>query len=97
MRTRVGRSPGVGSSSSGAAVQQERARADRHADRDQHKPQPEAEGKVALAGLERDGRRHGAGEPPDVAADDDDRPDLGDGAAECRQEGGQERIASNHE
>src|SRR3546814_5784114 len=48
---------------------------------------------VALRGLQRDRGGHDAGDMGDVAADDDDRPDLGDGAAEAGEQRGQQAVA----
>ena len=56
-------------------------------------PSASAETQVAPAGIERDRGRHGAGVAADVAADDDDGPDFGDGAAKSRQKRGQQALA----
>ena len=56
-------------------------------------PSPTASGKIALRGLQRDGRRHDAREAVDVAADDHHGADLGRRAAEAREQDGDQREA----
>src|SRR5438067_733794 len=70
----------------GEAIEREGGAAHQKAERDQDHPEAEGERQVSLAGLERDRGRHGAGEARDIAADDEDRADFGDGATERGQE-----------
>ena len=50
-------------------------------------PKRQCQAEVALARLQRNRRRHGAGVAWDIAADDDDGADLGDGAAKHGEKG----------
>src|SRR5215472_9035274 len=68
-----------------------------HTKQDEDQAETEREGEVPLACLQRDGRGHGAGVATDIAADDDDRADLRDGAAERGEKRGQERAAPDDE
>ena len=68
-------------------------RVDDDDDDDQHDAEPDRERQVALGGLQRDRRGHGAGEAVDVAADDDDGADLGGGAAEAGEQRGHQAEA----
>src|SRR6266567_2991888 len=79
----------------GPRVEQEGARADEHADQHQHEAETERQRKLAFAGLQRNRGRHGAGKSPYVAADHDDRTDLGDSAAERGKEGGQQKTSAD--
>src|SRR5438477_3243760 len=62
-------------------------------DRQQYEPQPQGERKIALARLERDGGGHHARDPVDVAADNHHCTNLGGGAAESRENDGDQRVA----
>ena len=68
-------------------------RVQQHHDRDQHQSQRQRQRQVALAGLERDRRRHHPRDAVDVAADDHHRADFRDRAAESRQQHGGQRKA----
>ena len=57
------------------------------------RPSPMRERQVALGGFQRDRGGHGAGEAVDVAADDDDRADLGGGPAEAGEQRGDKAEA----
>ena len=58
------------------------------------RPSASASARLPLRGLERDRRRHHAGDVVDVAADDHDRADLGDGAAEAGERRGHQAVAA---
>src|SRR5207244_11469176 len=55
-------------------------------DRDQHEADADRQRQVALGSLQRNRRRHGAGEAFDIAADDDDGADLRRGTAKAGEQ-----------
>ena len=76
------------------AAQERCGGADGDGEPDQDDAEAECQREVALGDLERDRRGHDAGHMVDVAADDHHRADLGDGAAEAREHGGQQAVAA---
>ena len=70
-----------------------RQRVDDDDDDDQHHAEADRQRQVAFGGLQRDCRRHRAGEALDVAADDDDGADFRRRAAEPGEQSGDEREA----
>src|SRR5580692_11741863 len=79
------------------AGQQKSHRAHDHGERDQDHSEAERQWEIAFAGLQRNGRGHGAGVAADVAADDDNGADLRNGPAESREKGREQSAASNDE
>src|SRR5690348_7726771 len=65
------------------SLEPERQGADDNAQRHQHQAERKSKGEVALTGFRGDGRRHGSRVARDIAADDEDCPNLGNRAAEA--------------
>src|SRR5690606_21246732 len=78
----------------GHIAQRRRRGIDADRDGEQHDAERHGEREVAAAGFQRDGRGHRARVAGDIAADDDDGADLGDGTAETGQYRGAEAVAS---
>src|SRR6516164_4835005 len=68
---------------------------DRHGQQDENYAERQRQAEIAFAGLERDRSRHRARVAADIATDNDDCADLGDGAAKGSKKGGQQSIAAD--
>jgi hypothetical protein len=77
--------------------EEECGRGHAYAEHNEDETETKCETEVSLARFQCNGRRHGSGITADIASDDDDRADFGNGAAERDEKGRQQRATSDLE